>query len=118
MRDGSEAMSSAHELFRALRLEFGKGESTAYPASAEGPSEIYRYWATVVGGQIQFGAQMKKSGTPFEPHIFKQLEIFNFKLRNNQREAFIELPGDVKSAIPLAKMAIAVLRAAMENTGA
>lgn len=108
-------MTAAHDLMRSLKLELGKGESTAYPASIEGPADDYRYWATAVAGEIQFGAQMKRTSTRFDLQTFERLKVFNFELRLNRREAFIRLPVETRAAIPLAKMAMAVLRAAMGN---
>jgi len=106
-------MSAAHDLFDALRLTLEKGGSTAYPATIEDPGDGYRYWATSVRDQIQFGAQVRRVGVDFEDHLFAKLKFFSFELRPKKREAVVLIPGEVRAAFPIAWMAIAVLKASM-----
>jgi hypothetical protein len=91
-----------------LHLTLEKGQTTAYPASSDGPSTNYRFWATAVRGSIQFGIQARQ--LPFEDKYKDALNIFGFKHRDNGRELYLILPFEAENALPLAKIAVNLIR--------
>jgi hypothetical protein len=103
-------MSAAHILFEKLGMDLAKGATTAYPATTEGPSDGYRFWAAEVGSNVQFGIQRRSASEGFDANLKATLGIFGFRSRPNKREMYVSLSNDVDLAQPMALLAIGLLR--------
>ncbi len=68
-----------------------------------------RYWATEVGGAIQFGVQLRAPSDEFSPREITRLTTFGFQPRPNEREYFVTLPANLPEASILARAAIQLL---------
>ena len=106
-------ITAAHTLLESLGLVLAKGNTTRYPATQIGPAENYRFWATSVRGHLEFGPQAK-AGLSFDQMALRHLKYFGFRSRPNGREAVVDLPSDVESAVTVARIAMAALKAALE----
>jgi hypothetical protein len=106
-------MTKAHDLLSALGFAVEKGSTTAYPASAEGPNEALRYWATELTSrkEIQFGVQSRSASGHIEPALLGALASWGFLPRDNGREIYRTIAADDPNAMSNARAIIGVLKA-------
>lgn len=106
-------MSKAHDLFSALNLSIEKGETTAYPASTEGPNATLRYWATELASrsEIQFGVQSRSPSEQIDPSLADSLADWGFRQRDNGREIYRTISATDPNVVSNATAIMGVLKA-------